>query len=443
MFEKFSLPSHINAITVSLVCPSFEGHKTHEQTQHSLSELYELLRTLDIQSVDSVVQAKKKLDAATIIGIGKLKEIKELAELKEAKILVFDVDLTATQVRNIQELTGLQVIDRCQVILEIFAKHAHTSEAKTQIEISRLQYLLPRLSVLWTHFSRQKGGVGIRGGEGEQQIELDRRMVRDRIEFYKKQLKEVTVSREEQKKKRKDNVICAALVGYTNAGKSSIMNRLCSENVREEDKLFATLDATYRTLSPDAKPPLILIDTVGFISNLPSTLINGFKSTLESAVEAELLIIVCDASDPYVTKHIEVTLQTLKELKLQDKEKIYVFTKKDLVKNELLLKVLVSSYNPHFIVSTYDTNDMTNLRQFIIDQLLSKLERYDLFIPYTEGSLHSLLQAKTNIIHTANHQDGIYYQIRIAPYLIQKLNLTSFLLPPNDSLVYESSASVK
>src|SRR5690606_30828400 len=200
-------------------------------------------------------------------------------------------------------------------------------EAKIQIEISRLQYLLPRLMGFWSHLNRQRGGVGVLGGEGEKQIELDRRIIRERIEFHKKELEGIRRSREQQKKKRQNKAVTAALVGYTNAGKSSLMNRMCRVNILEENKLFATLDSTFRTLNPDTHPPMILIDTVGFISNLPNTLIDGFKTTLESALEADLLILVCDLSDPNYKKHLQVTDEVLSELKLEDKDRIVVFTK--------------------------------------------------------------------------------------------------------------------
>ena len=324
------------ATLVSIVCPKFQEHTNEKETKRSLNELRELLKTLGIESGSEVFQTRKALDPATILGSGKIEEIARQAEDEGSDLLVFDFELTASQIRNIKKLTGLAVVDRCHVILEIFSKHAETREAKIQIEIARLEYLLPRLAGFWSHLGRQKGGIGVRGGEGEQQIELDRRIVRNRIDQFKRELKEVIKSREQQKKRRQNQAITAALVGYTNAGKSSLMNRLCRVNVLEEDKLFATLDSTYRTLTPDTKPPMILIDTVGFISNLPNTLIDGFKTTLESALEADLLIIVCDISDPHFEKHLEVTQKVLGELKLENKDTLLVFNKKDLLADPLM-----------------------------------------------------------------------------------------------------------
>src|SRR5690606_20271848 len=292
------------------------------ETNNSLRELRELLRTLGLVDGEEYVQNKKNIDPATMLGMGKLEEIADAAREEGSELLVFDFELTASQIRNIKAITKMEVVDRNTVILEIFAHHARTKEAKIQIEISRLQYLLPRLTSMWGHFTKQRGGGRAVGGEGEQQLELDRRMIRERIEHYKKQLVEVQRSREQQRKKRQNQAVTAALVGYTNAGKSSLMNRLCRVNVLEENILFATLDSTFRTLNPDSKPPMILIDTVGFISNLPNTLIEGFKTTLESAQEADLLVIVCDISDPNYQKQLRVTKEVLKELGVQEKEQL-------------------------------------------------------------------------------------------------------------------------
>jgi GTP-binding protein HflX len=326
--EEYKIKLGTKASLVSLVCNNFKHHETEKETLDSLRELRELCNTLGIEAAEDYWQNKKQLEAATMLGTGKLKEIAESAKDDNCDYLIFDFELTASQMRNIKKITGLEVLDRCMVILEIFAHHARTSEAKIQIEISRLQYMLPRLQSLWTHFSKQKGGIGLKG-EGEQQLELDRRIIRNRIETYKKQLLEIEKSREQQRKKRQNQAVTAALIGYTNAGKSSLMNKLCKVNVLAEDKLFATLDSTFRMLNPDTKPPMLLIDTVGFIQNLPNTLVQGFKTTLESALEADLLIIVCDLSDPNYQNHLKVTGEVIEELGITDKEQIVVFTKKD------------------------------------------------------------------------------------------------------------------
>lgn len=430
--NEFQLDRERQASLVSLICPKFDGHQTEEEVARSLIELRELLRTLGIPTGSHHTQSRKSVDPATLLGTGRLLEIAEAAKAEGSSVLVFDLELTASQVRNIKKLTGLGVVDRCHVILEIFAKHAQTREAKIQIEISRLRYVLPRLSGFWTHLSRQRGGVGVRGGEGEQQIELDRRIIRERIEFYKKELKEIEKSREQQRKKRKNKAVTAALVGYTNAGKSSLMNRMCKVNVLEENKLFATLDSTYRMLNPDTKPPMILIDTVGFISNLPNTLIEGFKTTLESAIEADLLVIVCDISDPNVEKHLKVTQQVLQELGVTNKEQMIVFNKKDQLQDEIKKKIILRTHPNSYLVSANDPEDIEQLRKTIIDYFLSKQKHYDLFIPYEQGSAHSLLEGKTNIVTRHNHETGIFYRVRVPEFIFESLGLGRYVLAPDD-----------
>ena len=430
-YEEYQIKLEEKATLVSIVCSNFEFHNSLEQTQASLIELKELLRTLGVETGSSHFQNKNKADPATMLGEGKLIEIAEEAKREGSSLLVFDFELTASQMRNIKRITGLEVIDRCMVILEIFAHHARTKDAKIQIEISRLNYMLPRLQSLWTHFSKQKGGIGMKG-EGEQQLEIDRRIIRDKIAFYKKQLIEIEKTRKEQRKHREHNVVTAALVGYTNAGKSSLMNKLCKVNVLAENKLFATLDSTYRTLNPDSKPPMVLIDTVGFIQNLPSTLVEGFKTTLESALEADLLIIVCDLSDPNYQKHLEVTQEVISELDIEDKDQIIVFTKKDLITDPFLPKIVMRNLKASFLVSALNDDDIFNLRNYVIEYFLSKQEHFDLFIPYEDGLAQSNVLSNANIINTHHHEKGTYFRIRIPSFIFNKLGLSSYILAPDD-----------
>ena len=438
MDNEFNIDPDYRATLVSIVSPSFPDHQTEGESRRSINELRELLRTLGLKTGSEHIQNKKEIDPASILGSGKLKEIAEAAHADGSKLLVFDFELTARQITNIRELTGLSVVDRVHVILEIFAKHARTKEAKIQIEIARLQYMLPRLAGFWTHLNRQRGGVGVLGGEGEKQIELDRRIIRDRIEFYKEELVTLEKQRNVRKKRRENQAVTAALVGYTNAGKSSIMNRLCRVEILEENKLFATLDSTYRMLNPDTKPPMIMIDTVGFISNLPNTLIDGFKTTLESAIEADLLIIVCDISDPYYEKQLSVTYEVLKELKVEQKETIIVFNKKDQCDDELLKKIVLRKYPGSFLVSSYDPEDMTSLRKHIIEYFLAKQEHFDLFIPYEDGAAHSAIMSKTNIVNTSHHEKGIFYRIRVPDFIFGNLGVQKYILGPNDPRLEET-----
>jgi GTP-binding protein HflX len=326
----------------------------------------------------------------------------------------------------------MKVVDRCHVIFQIFAEHARTKESQIQIEISRLQYLLPRLTSLWTHFSKLKGGIGLKG-EGEQQIELDRRIIKRKIAQYKKQLEELKTAKTVQNKERLKKTLNVALIGYTNAGKSSLMNRLCQAGVLEEDKLFATLESTYRLLTPDTKPPIVLADTVGFISNLPSVMIEGFKSTLQSARDADMLLIVVDIADPHMDKQIAVTLKTLEELELKDKKQMFVFTKRDKLEGPLKAALKMRPYPNSYLVSSLDPNDMLKLRKMIMDELLKDQNFYDLMIPYEDGLAHAKIKKNTNILKIGNHEKGIFYRVKTFEHVFFKLDLKEYVLAPADS----------
>jgi len=430
--NEFHIAKNAIATLVTLVCPKFEGHTTEQETANSLEELERLMQTLEIRTSESHIQNRKSVNAATILGMGKLQEIAENAKKNNSNLLVFDFELTAGQVRNIKKITNTAVVDRCHIILEIFARHAKTRESKIQIEIARLNYLLPRLLGFWTHFSRQRGGIGVRGGEGEQQIELDRRIVREKIEHLQRELKQISKARLQQRKKRTNVAITAALVGYTNAGKSSLMNRLCKVNILEDDKLFATLDSTFRTLTPNTRPPMILIDTVGFLSNLPNTLIDGFKTTLESSLEADLLLIVCDISDPNYKKHLEVTKTILDELDIVTKDQMIIFNKKDKLNDPLTAKIIQRAHPNSVLVSSFDKEDMNSLRKKIIDFFLEKQNCYDLFVPYGDGNAHSRINSKSNIISTKNHETGIFYRIKIPDFMFNILNIKNYILGPDE-----------
>lgn len=430
-FQDYQLNLEGKVALVSIISPHFHGHRSKVQTLESLQELQELVKTLGFEYYDQFIQFQDRPNSATILGSGKLEEIAETAKKAQCQTLVFDFELTASQVRNIKKITDLEVLDRCNIILEIFATHAKTKEAKIQIEISKLEYLLPRLRSYWEHFSKQKGGIGLKG-EGEQQLELDRRMVRADIQKYKKQLENIKISREQRAKKRQNTVIKIALVGYTNAGKSSLMNRLCQETVLEQDQLFATLDTTVRTLTPQSQPPIVMIDTVGFLSNLPNTLITGFKTTLESALEADLLAIVCDISHPHYEKHIEVTENILKELGLDKKEKILIFNKKDLLPDSFQLKTRARNYENSFLVSSFNREDMFHLREFMIHFFLKKQGCYDLFIPYSQGKTHALVKSKTNIEKSHHFEKGIHYRVRVPDFLFTSLRIKKYCLKPEE-----------
>ncbi len=310
---------------VSVITPSVTETKAKEY----LEELEFLVQTAGGETKGMFTQKLGFPDRATFVGSGKLEEIKAYVEAEEIDIVVFDDELSPSQLRNIEKELKRKILDRSNLILDIFARHAKTAQAKTQVELAQLQYLLPRLTRMWTHLERQRGGIGMRG-PGESQIETDRRIILDKISLFKERLKAIDKQNETQRKNRGE-MIRVALVGYTNVGKSTIMNMISKSDVLIENKLFATLDTTVRKVVID-NLPFLLSDTVGFIRKLPHHLVECFKSTLDEVREADVLIHVVDISHPNFEDHIQAVNETLKDLKALDKPVITVFNKIDLYK---------------------------------------------------------------------------------------------------------------
>ena len=280
----------------------------------SLLELVELAKTAGAETVATVMQNLDRPETATYVGKGKLLEISEFCESQEIDLLIFDSELSPTQIRNIEEETGVRVIDRTMLILDIFAMRARSKEGKLQVELAQLKYMMPRLTGMGTAMSRLGGGIGTRG-PGETKLETDRRHIRRRMETLKEQLKDVEHHREQlRKRRRKDNVITVAIVGYTNAGKSTLMNYLTDAGVLAENKLFATLDPTSRALKLPNGVTVMLIDTVGLVRRLPHHLVDAFRSTLEEAAEADIILNVCDVSSEEASLHLKVTRELLESL---------------------------------------------------------------------------------------------------------------------------------
>lgn len=313
------------AVLVGIITPG----ETEEQTQEYLEELKFLVDTAGGETHGSFTQRMQRPDRATFVGTGKLEEINAYVKSEEIDIVVFDDELSPSQLRNIENELQVKILDRSNLILDIFAKRAQTSQAKTQVELAQLQYLLPRLTRLWTHLERQKGGIGMRG-PGESQIETDRRLILNKISLLKERLREIDKQNETQRKNR-SQLVRVSLVGYTNVGKSTIMNMISKSEVFAENKLFATLDTTVRKVVIE-NLPFLLSDTVGFIRKLPHHLIECFKSTLDEVREADILIHVVDISHQNFEDQINTVNETLKEMGAIDKEIITVFNKIDVYK---------------------------------------------------------------------------------------------------------------
>ena len=301
---------------------------TQEQAYEYLDELAFLAKTAGAEPIRNFTQKLKHPDNKTFLGKGKIEEVRLFAEENDIKLIIFDDDLNPSQIRNIEKLFGeeAKILDRSNLILDIFASRAQTAQARTQVELAQYQYLLPRLTRMWTHLERQKGGIGMRG-PGETQIETDRRIINDKIALLKKKLVKID-KQSTTRRKGREHLIRVALIGYTNAGKSTLMNKLAKSEVFAENKLFATLDTTVRKVVI-GNLPFLLTDTVGFIRKLPHQLVESFKSTLDEVREADLLIHLVDIASPYFEDHIEVVNQTLAELKVGDKPTLLVFNKID------------------------------------------------------------------------------------------------------------------
>lgn len=313
------------AILVGLINREQSAEKANEY----LDELAFLAETLGAESIARFTQRLDTPDVRSFVGKGKLEEIKEYLEASEADLVIFDDDLSPSQLRNLEQILKCKIYDRSLLILDIFLKRAQTAQARTQVELARYQYLMPRLTRMWTHLERQRGGTGTRGGAGEKEIETDRRIIRNQISILKKKLEKIEKQGQTQRKARA-NIAKAALVGYTNVGKSTIMRLLTKSEVFAENKLFATVDTTVRKVVLE-DIPFLLSDTVGFIRKLPHHLIESFKSTLDEVREADVLLHVVDVSHPSFEEQIEIVNTTLQELGAADKETILVFNKIDLL----------------------------------------------------------------------------------------------------------------
>ena len=318
-------PRQETAVLVSLV----RQHQPDQEVEEHLDELAFLTETLGAKSVYRFKQKMEKPDIRTFVGKGKLEEIQTYVEHFGVDMVIFDDDLSPSQMRNLEDEIKVKIYDRSLLILDIFLQRAQSAQAKTQVELARFQYLLPRLTRMWTHLERQRGGTGTRGGSGEKEIETDKRDIRTKISLLKDKLEEIEKQGLTQRKSRK-GIVRVALVGYTNVGKSTLMNLVTKTDILAENKLFATVDATVRKVVLE-NIPFLLSDTVGFIRKLPTHLIESFKSTLDEIREADLLVHVVDLSHHAFEDHIEVVTQTLQEIKAGDKPVLLVFNKVDLV----------------------------------------------------------------------------------------------------------------
>tara|TARA_B100000575_G_C23140700_1_gene663718 strand:- start:126 stop:1415 length:1290 start_codon:yes stop_codon:yes gene_type:complete len=363
------------------------------QAQEHLEELALLTYTAGGIPVAKILQKRNKPDVSSYVGKGKLNEINRQINALGAKTIIFDDDLSPTQIRNVEKVTDAKVLDRSALILDIFASRAQTAAAKTQVELAQLQYLLPRLTRYWTHLSRQTGGIGTKG-PGETQIETDRRIIGQRIGVLKSKLEKLDKQRATQRKSR-NQMTRVSLVGYTNAGKSTLMNALTNSRVFAENRLFATLDSTVRRHQLKSQE-ILLSDTVGFIRKLPHHLVQSFKSTLDEVREADLLIHLVDGSSKMVHEYIDVVKKTLKELKSNKKQTLLVFNKVDRIDDEQH-EMLRAEYPSALYISSVRGIGLSQLEEAIEQKIESNYIQVDLDIPIQAFKAVTFIHQHANV----------------------------------------------
>ena len=393
------------AITRALLVGAWWKPQTPEEARSLLDELAELVNTLGLSVAGSVLAKIDRPQASYLIGSGKAQEIVTQARATNADVIIVDNELSPGQQRKWEELSGLAVIDREEVILDIFNGRARTREARLQVELARMEYSLPRLARAWGHLSRQQGVGG--KGEGESQLETDRRLVRKRIDQIKAELAEVRSQRATQRKQRERvPVPHAAIVGYTNAGKSSLLKKLTGADVFVEDKLFATLDPTTRRIELPGGQPLLLTDTVGFVRKLPHRLIEAFKSTLEEAILSDFLVHLLDASQPEIFTFHRTTMEVLAELGAADKRVLTVFNKVDLIQDDHTINALRRHFPDALFISTRTGEGLEELKARMADQLAGRSERVELLLPADRTDLLSSLHRHGQVLSTEYEADG-------------------------------------
>ena len=404
------------------------------EAENSLEELTRLADAALLITVKHVIQSRDRIDSAFFIGKGKVEEIKKQSKKLNADLLIFDNDLSPAQMRNLEDKTEMRILDRSALILDIFSRHARTRTAQVQVELAQLNYLLPRLTRMWTHLSRQAGGGAIRGmgsagvrGPGETQLETDRRIIHRQINNLEKKLERINTQMATGRKSRQ-GIFSVALVGYTNAGKSTLMRALSNSDVLVEDQLFATLDSTTRSVKIGSKNKILLTDTVGFINRLPHHLFASFRATLEEAIVADLLLHVVDLSFSNYESQMRTVDAVLRDLNLEDRPILTVFNKIDRIHSE----------SEQIIIDAYNKRDnsiaISAANKIGLEKLCSKIKEFidagfinlNLKIPQSEGRVLSTLKEKGDIIIEDYENNDVIMKLRLEKLVAQKLKLERF-----------------
>lgn len=391
---------------------TIHGAITAEAIEDHLQELTLLVETAGGKVVGVVTQRLSRINPRYFVGKGKAEEIISQAHALRAGLIVFTEELSPAQVKNFLQLArDIKIIDRSTLILDIFRRHAQTREARTQVELAQWQYMLPRLTRQWTHLERQMGGIGTRAGMGETQIEVDRRMIRNRIAWLKRELARIDRERDTQSKRRRQE-FRVALVGYTNSGKSTLMKALSGADVFIQDQLFATLDTTVRKVNLNERTTILLSDTVGFIRDLPHHLIASFRSTLKEVVDADLILIVLDASSPRIQDHYETIEQVLVELGAQHHHTTTVLNKLDLLDQTKQLNYLKRTFPEAVFISAKEHLRLDQLTDKILAIMEESYQTLELVFTYKQTRELALAQEGVEIISRSYEDDGIHLTVR-------------------------------
>lgn len=382
-----------------------------EHTERSVEELGRLAETAGAEIVDILIQTRENIHPKYYLGTGKLNILGTLAQEHDVDVIIFDDELSPSQQRNIElEFPGFKIVDRSALILDIFTLHARTREAKTQVQLAEAEYLLPRLVKRWTHLERQAGGISMRGGPGETQIEIDRRLLRARIKNLKLDLEKISVQLDTKRKSRSRR-FNVALVGYTNSGKSTLMNYFAGPSVEVEDQLFKTLDTTVRRVQLDKFHTIYLSDTVGFIQKLPHQLVASFRSTLKEAESADLLLKLIDISDPNFKEHMETIDKVLKEFDIPEKKFITVFNKTDAVDNIDDIKFTKREYPDSFCISAKRGIGIEKLREAILKKIDESSFVHYFYVDPAEGKLIADLHKFGEVLESEFVEDKIKFKV--------------------------------
>lgn len=397
------------AVLVGVKLPKHERWEVEDY----LYELKMLVDTAGAEVLETYIQERSAVDAKYFIGKGKLNDIKAHVENECVDMVVFDDDLSPGQIKNLEKVLECKILDRSSVILDIFAKHARSRQSKTQVELAQLHYMLPRLTRLWTHLSRQKGGgVGLRG-PGETQLEVDKRLIQKRIALLNDELKKIE-RQQDTRKKGRELEFRVALIGYTNVGKSTILNALTGSDVLAENKLFATLDSTVRKVYLNKDHQILLSDTVGFIRKLPHQLVASFKTTLDEAIDADLLLHVIDLSHPNYEEQIKTVNMVLQDLDIGDKPILLVFNKLDQLENDGLIANAKLNYPNGLFISALKRVRLSSIRDEILTFIEKQFIEVEYILKYNESSLVNSLYVLSTILEEKYEDDHIYLSCKIS-----------------------------